>query len=135
MFSNTSDSSTYLVSLVASGRSIVRCCLLAIAISCLTISSAHSASDEKDPDILTLVQVISGSNSESSRALRQLDRSWDDAFVLPLIEILRLNADNRVEQKIVELLEKRTGKSYGREVSRWFRWLWLNKVELIENYP
>ena len=87
------------------------------------------------PKAITLIQVLAGTKSESRIAIRKLRRNWRDSYIPPLAELLRLNTDEDVQNAIVALLERKTGRRYGSDYLKWHRYSWSRKLEPIENYP
>lgn len=84
--------------------------------------------------VITLIQVIAGSKSEKRVAIRTLSRHWQDGYIPPLIELLRLNTDEQVRDDIVKLLQRKTQKRFGVDYQRWHRWSWSQNLSPIEHY-
>jgi hypothetical protein len=96
----------------------------------LCIASERTESQE----IITLLRVIAGSKSEKRVAIRTLRRHWQDGYIAPLIELLRLNTDAVVQDDIVKLLQRKTRKRFGADYQRWHQWSWSQNLAPLENY-
>ncbi len=79
--------------------------------------------------------AVFGSEIDRRKALRKLERSWDQSYVLPLVEILSLTNHAGLARDIVDLLRQETGKPYGTDVQAWFAWIWEEDEQLIHGYP
>lgn len=108
--------------------------LLFFALVAVNPSTYPSAAQADDPDIITLIRVLTGSSAEQRIAIRKLRREWKDAFVPPLTEILRLNRDEDVQIEIVRLLQAKTGKRFGADYQKWHEWSWSQDIEPVEHY-
>ena len=111
-------------------------CLMANApmLNAASSDQSNEPSAQELPDAITLIQVLAGSKSEQRVAIRRLRRNWNDSFVTPLVELLRLNTDPSLQNEIVKLLERKTGKRFGANYQRWHRWVWSTKYSPIQNY-
>ena len=109
---------------------------LLIIVVLVMFTGATAASSETELVLpVKFAEVVAGTSRQKRNALRQLRRSWDDTYIAPLIEILTLSTNASHRDRIVRLLENKTGQSYALDTERWFRWLWARNVNLFDGYP
>ena len=49
---------------------------------------------------------------------------WDDAYASILVELIRVVEGGETRRRILSLLERTTGRRLGRDLDRWWRWIW-----------
>ena len=65
------------------------------------------------------------SSEEGKReALAFVGDHWQPGFTPMLLEVLTFNHDTAFAPSLVELLEERTGRSFGFNIEQWQQWLY-----------
>ena len=67
-------------------------------------------------------------------AIDHIDDDWKEAYEIMLIESSYFNQNHRSANKIINLLEKKTGKNYGADYDKWFQWLWKKNPTYTDEY-
>ena len=89
---------------------------------------------DRYPNVVLLGNVISRDKARSNDAVAKLRNHWQPAYTAPLVELLALSSDSGQSAAIVELLEKKTRKTFAYDISAWYRWIWSQKIAPMENY-
>ena len=83
--------------------------LLLLNVAAYPIEKTSSVSDV--PDIF--LSLIISSEKDRDSALNYLKNNWEPSFSTMLLEVIPLSRDPRFTEKLVDLLEKKTGENYG----------------------
>ena len=60
---------------------------------------------------------------------------WEDSHAVMLVELFRLVSDRPAQRRIVSLLERGTGQSFGPDMDRWWDWIWRTDPGTHPDYP
>jgi len=60
---------------------------------------------------------------EKNQILTSIEKHWEEAFVPPLIEVLRLSSEPWLVKKTTTLLQQKTGQTHT-DYYEWLKWLW-----------
>ncbi|MEH6443530.1 MAG: DUF3179 domain-containing protein [Oceanospirillaceae bacterium] len=102
----------------------------------VALENERLALNSADNALIQLANSLTRNNinrNNISKALSLLDKHWQAAYIAPLLEILSLNGTSTTARKIINLLEKRTGKEFNNNTNKWYFWLW-NEPENIVSY-
>ncbi len=97
--------------------------LLLLNVIAYPIEKTSSVSDV--PDIF--LSLIITSEKDRDSALNYLKNNWEPSFSTMLLEVIPLSRDPRFTEKLVDLLEKKTGENYGFQINKWYEWIWNQK--------
>ncbi|MEE9213436.1 MAG: DUF3179 domain-containing protein [Thermodesulfobacteriota bacterium] len=97
--------------------------LLLLNVTAYPIEKTSSVSDV--PDIF--LGLIISSEKDRDSALNYLKNNWEPSFSTMLLEVIPLSRDPRFTEKLVDLLEKKTGENYGFQINKWYEWIWNQK--------
>ena len=112
-----------------------------VLISTLVLSSAFiglkvTANDNvtKQSNLHTTLSVIlSGANPASvNQAINALSSNWNKQHIPHVLEALTYAETQCTAQSLINLLQQKTGQSFGRDMNKWYFWLW-NQPENISN--
>jgi hypothetical protein len=79
--------------------------------------------------------LLLGSEEGKRQALDYVDEHWQPGFTPMLLEVLTFNSDMAFAPALVELLEDKTGRSFGFNIAQWQQWLWNQKPAFHPAYP
>ena len=96
----------------------------------LGAGSATAAVAEPPLDLAAFFQLLDRDSAGQARAYRRVEAQWDPAFVAPLVEIASVSFDDR----IIGLLERRTGEQRGEDLKEWFDYIWARDARVPEFY-
>lgn len=81
------------------------------------------------------IDLLNAPNERSvDRAIRKVRSNWTPALMPQLLEIATNTRSEYSRDKIFDLLSKRTGKRYGRNVNRWYDYLWSQDEQITDDY-
>lgn len=92
-------------------------------------STVDTSLDEKmpsaDPDVLGIFRllVLERDSKQRRAAMEILRKDWSDAYIPPLLDILRLSNNDQLLKDIEDLLKDKTGVRKRGYIS-WLEWLW-----------
>ncbi|MEM9645526.1 MAG: DUF3179 domain-containing (seleno)protein, partial [Planctomycetota bacterium] len=67
-------------------------------------------------------------------ALAEIGEKWRPGYAVMMLESARYARDRRTGNTILGFLSEQTGKSYGRNLNDWYRWVWNQDFELHSQY-
>ena len=76
--------------------------------------------------ITLLTDDVEGRN----KAIKYLDATWQNGYIVPLLDVIYLTSDQWSYRFLFDLIEKKTGLSLDRDVNVWLDWIW-NKEQSI----
>jgi hypothetical protein len=79
--------------------------------------------------------LLLGSEEGKRQALDYVDEHWQPGFTPMLLEVLTFNSDMAFAPALVEVLEDKTGRSFGFNIAQWQQWLWNQKPAFHPAYP
>ncbi len=88
----------------------------------------------EDPGYKAIRQMLYGDPSEKLDALGYLDKYWDEAYVAPLLELLRMSSDDALVAEVKALLKK---KISGDKVTHFYnglQWVWERPANYSKDY-
>ncbi|MEM7296654.1 MAG: hypothetical protein AAF391_00130 [Bacteroidota bacterium] len=67
-------------------------------------------------------------------ALDFIEKNWQSSFAIMAIEVLYLNKQRYVDQRLIEILSEKEGVHFGYDFDLWYRWLWDSDENTLKNY-
>ncbi len=84
---------------------------------------------------VSFVALVVSPAEDRDKAFKYISENWEPTFPIMMVEAIYLNTDPTFTPKLIELLEKKTGQSYGYELDKWYEWIW-NRPEMAHaQYP
>lgn len=62
-------------------------------------------------------------------AMERIARTWQPGYAVMAIEILYFSRDPSVTDFLISTLEEKTGKRFGRDIGRWYEWIWSRPAQ------
>ena len=90
--------------------------VLALSASAPGLSRAAEPTD--------FLRLLGGSTADRLAAVERIDESWHPGSAVMLLETIYFVRDPNVSGAALDVLEKRTGQSFGFEIQDWYEWLW-----------
>ena len=60
----------------------------------------------------------------TSRALKHIKDNWQEGYEIMLLEATYFARSKRHSNKLLQILEQKTGKNFGLDYDKWFQWIW-----------
>ncbi|MGK0272701.1 MAG: hypothetical protein ACI88H_003374 [Cocleimonas sp.] len=104
------------------------------------VSNAFSASTgdirtAEKSGLDALVTILSSRDAaQVDSALASLDKHWRPKFIPQVLETIAYTSNQRSSSKTIELLHRKTAKSFGTDFNQWYYWLWNRPENLSANY-
>ncbi len=86
-------------------------------------------------DLDAFFDLVSTDAAAVSTAEESVLAGWEDSHAVMLVELFRLVSDRPARRRIVSLLERGTGQSFGSDMDRWWDWIWRTDPGTHPNYP
>lgn len=117
----------------ATVRTYLLCLLLMYPL--LALSTTPPAREDGSEVVGEFLLLLLGSDEGKQEALAFVDRRWQPEFTPMLLEVLTFNRDPAMGVQLVQLLEKKTGQSFGFNSNQWLRWQWNQDARMHPLYP
>jgi hypothetical protein len=101
------------------------------------ISLSQTDSDQilSAPDQKLLLSLLERGNAvELQMRSDAVAAAFDAAWIAPTLEIINFIDDPSIRTQLFDHLREETGQGWGRDVNRWFRWLWNEPPKQIQGY-
>ena len=98
----------------------------------LCTAQVSSAQPMKDPEQVVgeFLLLLLGSPEGKEEALEFVASHWQPNFTPMLLEVLTFNQDPAFGAQLVQLLQSKTGRTFGFNIEQWQQWLW-NQPPLV----
>ncbi len=119
-------------------RTTRRLHLLTLLVACLLWMTPPGVAQNRidNSEVLgEFLLLLLGSDEGKRQALVFADRNWQPGFAPMLLEVLTFNQDMEFAPAMVEVLERKTGRSFGFNIEQWQQWLWNRPPEMHPAYP
>ena len=84
-------------------------------------------------DTQAFFDLLRADLEQAAVAERAILDGWDDSHAAMLLELHRF-ALRRARPRLVSLLERATGQSFGQDMDRWWRWIWATNPGTHPDY-
>ena len=84
-------------------------------------------------DIQAFFDLLRGDPEQVAVAERAVLEGWDDSHSVMLVEVHRF-AQGRDLPRLIRLLERATGQSFGQDMDRWWDWIWATNPSTHPDY-
>lgn len=110
--------------------------LLAIAALTLHLNAIADQKNLHNEEVQrTLGVIITSPDTKAvKKAIQTLDEHWKPSFTPMTIESLAYTQDKNSSRLLLALLEKKTGKNFGRDFNQWYAWLWRKPAIYSNEY-
>jgi len=100
------------------------------------MTASHAKKHDSDEIVFNILTIIVSAtkNSDVDDAIELLDKYWRSEYIPQILETVVYTHNSRSSLKTIELLEKKTGQSFGRDISQWYFWLWNQPLALSADY-
>ena len=68
--------------------------------------------------------LLTNDGERREASLEVIEEHWEPSFVPMALEVLRFSRVSSKVAETVDLLERKTGQSFGYDLNAWYRWLW-----------
>ena len=109
------------------------CCLLAAALAVAPTLAQAPATDSRAESARAHVPIeaflrVLNTNAVAARAsLDRIRGGWRDAYTAPLLELVGFIPVRDNQHAVFELLEQATGQRFGRDLNKWYQWVWTRE--------
>ncbi|MEM9076068.1 MAG: DUF3179 domain-containing protein [Bacteroidota bacterium] len=70
----------------------------------------------------------------TTRALKYIKDNWEEGYEIMLLEAIYFARSKRHSNKLLQILEQKTGKNYGLDYDKWFQWIWSKESAYPDAY-
>ncbi len=96
-----------------------------------TFSTVH----EENRVPVPFVMLVVSPPEDRDKALKYISENWEPSFPIMMVEAIYLSSDPAFSGKLINLLEQKTGQSYGYQLDEWYEWIWNQKDMAHKQYP
>lgn len=93
-------------------------------------SAAPAATPENERIINSFMQILIGDDAYAEQAFGIIDSEWSPGFAAMALDVLAVANPSDRYRRLLELLEAKTGQSFGYDMADWWEWLW-NEPEAL----
>ncbi|MGH7703073.1 MAG: DUF3179 domain-containing protein [Gemmatimonadales bacterium] len=91
--------------------------------------------EPRTPARLTAFYALIGPDSSAASAARtEIEKQWDNSYAILLVELAPFAPDRGTLDRLIGLLERGTGQRFGREMDRWYQWIWQTQPDMHPEY-
>ncbi len=121
--------------------------LLAPTITSIAFSASHDSLKKRTADPVTNpatseINALEAHNTilttpfdqSVDNALAVLDKHWRVEIIPNVLETIAYTQSSSSQQKVIELLQRKTGQNFGQDMNQWYFWLWNKPEELSDGY-
>ena len=105
--------------------------LLAVLLAVLFVCQNVMAKADEDPNQVVgeFLLLLLGTDQGRQEAVDFVEKHWQPNFTPMMIEVLIFNRDPAFGRQLVQLLENKTGQSFGYSLDQWQQWQWKQKQQ------
>jgi len=106
---------------------------LALATTFAGLQVGAKDQSTSNPNLTGALTTILSSNAPSTidQAVESLSTHWQPNNIPPILEALNYLQNSFARQRLITLLETKTGQRFGNDINQWYIWLW-NQPEAIQ---
>lgn len=78
--------------------------------------------------------AISENETIVNHAISYIDSNWEESFEIMLLESIYFNKNQKISNRLLHLLERKTNKKFGFDFDKWFQWIWNKKPSYTDEY-
>ncbi|MGB5819298.1 MAG: DUF3179 domain-containing protein [Saonia sp.] len=98
-------------------------------------SPSLSLVSEKITPTAHFLNLISKADEQTVKtSIAYIDKHWEDTYEIMLLETVYFSQHKKTSQKLIQLLEEKTGKQFGFDFDRWFQWIWNRDPHYSDDY-
>ena len=97
-----------------------------------TTYSERENSNSTINDFLKLVEK--GDELTINQAIYRINQNWSESYEIMLLESIYFGQNERYSKRLIQLLQKKTGKKYGFDFDKWFQYLWNKEASYTDAY-
>lgn len=98
-------------------------------------SDDSSATVSSEPAPLDAFNKLKSTDIKiANEGLKTISEQWHPGSATMLIEIARFSGNRFVPKKIADLMERKTGQSFGSNSTKWYQWIWNQKYDPHPDY-
>lgn len=98
------------------------------------VESASTTSANDAVDYHIILDLLSPKQTGLAEAADTIDSQWHPGNTVMLVETLRFTRRGESSRIILSLLKRKTKQSYGRDLDRWFQWIWTQPYQPHPHY-
>lgn len=110
-----------------------RICRYGLLLICLSFQ-ANAAKTERPFPIEHFMTLVTGNALKQERAGIFIENHWKDSYTVMILETMTLVRNPNVHDRLVKLLQNKTGQDFGYNISRWFQWVWPQEYQPHSEY-
>ncbi len=103
---------------------------LVLLVAILTAGAGPARANEP----LDFLRLLGGDTASRQAALERIAAGWQPGSAVMLLETIYFVRDPGVTGKALELLESKTGQTFGFEIQQWYEWFWKRDYEPHPRY-
>ena len=99
-------------------------------------STAISFKEDKlNMEVEHFLDLIKKDDSEIHlTSINFITKNWKEEYEIMLLEMIYLIRDPTLSARLTSLLEQKTGKSFGYDFNKWYRWIWNKEEKITPTY-
>lgn len=112
-------------------------CLVIVALNREDAPDDNAANDRRPAEAVSYSRIFdlySTSREDVDGAVRDIERGWHPGIAVMLVEAARFAPNRYAATATLELLERMTEQTFGRDINAWYHWLWARDYDPHPDY-
>lgn len=98
-----------------------------------THADSHNPEQLKDAASV-FMGLLTGETSNFDKDMAAVEKHWEPSFVAMVLESIRFSNRQELRDGLINILQEKTGQSFGLDLDSWFKWLWAQPEQRHPNY-
>lgn len=100
-----------------------------------THSGTYMAAEKEESSINDFLKLVDkGDELTINQAIYRINQNWKASFEIMLVETIYFGQNKRHSDRLIQLLQKKTGKKFGYNFDKWFQYVWNKDLNYTEEY-
>lgn len=109
--------------------------MLLAMVTPLEYTNADSHNPEQLKDAASVFMgLLTGETSNFDKDMAAVEKHWEPSFVAMVLESIRFSNRQELRDGLINILQEKTGQSFGLDLDSWFKWLWAQPEQRHPNY-
>jgi len=99
-----------------------------------TTKKVNKSSTTKEPIEYFLNLINNKATTSIEENISLIDKNWQEGFEIMLLETIYFSQNSNYSNKLVKLLQKKTGQYFAYDFDKWYQWIWNKNKSYDSSY-
>ncbi len=105
-----------------------------ILVGTLLVVFAQSKAEAADVEVADFINLLTDDRQRTRATFKKIESDWQPGYAMMLVEVMTLTRNTSVTDRIIDLLEDKTGQRHSFDVQAWRQWLWNQPENDYQHY-